>query len=526
MIVSQDVWTVSSGLELIRNGNQVTFALAGSASGYFDPDLGYFVWFGTMEANFGSQYDYVEQYFDRPMDISLTETLTPGIATTGNYYIDGSPSASQTFSVILFDTATTYTGTSGIDYVFGSGDADTLSGGAGDDGLDGGAGNDWLNGGAGGDHIEGGDGRDCASYAGAAAGVVARLYNGLLGSGDAAGDRYVSIEDLEGSSFNDHLYGDGKANTLWGRDGVDTLFGLGGNDVLIGGKGADLLLGDAGIDTASYAGALGAVVVNLAAGSGSAGDALGDQYSSIEYLTGSAFNDSLTGDAGDNQLSGGAGNDRLRGLAGNDKLHGGSGDDVLAGGAGGDLLDGGFGNDTASYAGATAGVVANLDNPAANTREALGDIYVSVENLIGSSFNDRLTGDVHENLIIGGAGNDVLNGGGATDRLRGDVGSDAFVFDSALNGLSNVDLILDYSVADDRIWLDDGIFTALTAGGALSAAAFHIGGAAGTADHRIIYNATTGTLLYDADGAGGAAAIAFAHVSAGLAMTAAEFLVI
>ena len=526
MIISQDVWKVSYGLELTRNGNQVTIALAGSANGFFNPDLGYFEWYGTMEANFGTQYGYVDQYLDRPMDLSLTETLTAGLVTTGNYYIDGSPFASESFSVILFDTATNYTGTAGTDYVFGSLDADTLSGGAGNDGLDGGAGNDWLNGGAGGDHIEGGDGRDCASYAGAAVGVVARLYNGLLGSGDAAGDRYVSIEDLEGSSFNDHLYGDGKANTLWGRDGVDTLLGLAGNDVLVGGKGADLLLGDSGIDTASYDGALGAVVASLAAGTGSAGDALGDQYSLIENLTGTAFNDSLTGDAGGNGLRGGAGNDRLRGLAGNDKLYGGSGDDVLAGGAGGDWLDGGFGNDTASYAGAASSVVANLGNPAANKGEALGDIYVSVENLVGSSFNDRLTGDIHENLIIGGGGNDILNGGGASDRLRGGAGSDAFVFDSALNALSNVDWILDYSVADDRIWLDDGVFTSLTAGGAISAAAFHIGSAATAAAHRIIYDATTGTILYDADGVGGDGAIAFARISAGLAMTAAEFLVI
>ena len=209
-------------------------------------------------------------------------TVGAGVATAGSYDIYGSPSSSATFGVMIFDTAADYAGTAGIDYVFGSDAADKLGGGAGDDGLDGGAGNDWLNGGAGRDHIEGGDGRDCASYAGAAAGVVARLYNGLLGDGEAAGDRYISIEDLEGSGFNDHLYGDHKGNNLWGRDGVDTLFGLRGNDVLVGGKGADLLLGDGGLDTASYAGAAASVAASLAAGGGSAGDAEGDAFSSIE----------------------------------------------------------------------------------------------------------------------------------------------------------------------------------------------------------------------------------------------------
>lgn len=526
MIISQDVWNVSIGVELIRNGAQVTFVLAGSANGYYDPDLGYWLWDGYMEVTFGAAYDYVDQFYDRPMDLSVTETLTEGAVTTGHYSVYGSPGADVDFGVIIFDTAASFTGSAGIDYVFGSALADRLSGGAGDDGLDGGAGNDWLNGGAGRDHIEGGEGRDTASYAGAAGAVVARLYNGLLGDGDAAGDRYVSIENLEGSNFNDHLYGDDKSNTLWGRDGVDTLFGLKGNDVLIGGAGADMLLGDAGLDAASYAGALAGVTASLDAGRGYAGDALGDVYASIENLTGTAFNDVLTGDDGANVLSGGAGNDRLRGLAGDDKLLGGNGDDLLYGGAGADWLDGGYGLDTASYAGAAAGVTASLANPGANTREAQGDTYLSIENLLGSSYNDRLTGDIQENVLSGGAGNDILAGGAGRDRLRGDAGSDVFVFDSALNAFSNVDSISDYSVADDRIWLDDSVFTALTAGGPIGAAAFHTGAAATSAAHRIIYNAGNGALLYDADGAGGADAVAFARIGAGLTMTAGEFLVI
>lgn len=527
MIISQEVWNLSTGIELVRNGNDITFNLSGSASGYYDPDYGYWEWYGYMELTFGPDTDWVDQYYDRPMDLSMTQTLVPGVAMTGSYYVDGAYSinGTGTFSVILFDTATTYGGTLGTDYIFGSASADRLSGGAGDDGLDGGAGNDWLNGGAGRDHIEGGAGRDTASYAGASGAVVARLYNGLLGEGDAAGDRYVSVENLEGSSFNDHLYGDDTGNTLWGRDGVDALFGLRGNDVLQGGKGADMLFGDQGSDTASYADSAAGVVANLARGSGTAGDAAGDVYNSIENLTGSALDDQLTGNAAANILRGDAGNDVLRGQAGDDTLTGGNGDDLLQGGAGADQLDGGLGTDTVSYSGATAGVVANLAAPAGNTRDAAGDIYVSIENLIGTGHNDRLTGNTFENRIHGGGGNDVLNGGEASDRLSGGAGADAFVFDSTLGALSNVDTLLDYSVADDRIWLDDAIFTTLTAGQALGAA-FVVGSAATTAGHRIIYNAANGGLSYDADGVGGDAAILFARIGAGQAMTAAEFLVI
>ena len=527
MIISREVWNVSTGIELVRSGNDVTFYLSGSASGYDNPDLGYWEWYGYMELTFGPDTSYFDQYYDRPMDLSMTQTLVPGVAATGSYYVEGSYSinGSGSFNVILFDTATTYGGTTGIDYVFGSAAGDTLSGGAGDDGLDGGAGNDWLNGGAGRDHIEGGDGRDTASYVGATAAVVARLYNGLLGDGDAAGDRYVSVENLEGSSFNDHLYGDDKGNTLWGRDGVDALFGLKGNDLLEGGKGADMLFGDVGSDTATYASSTAGVVANLAKGTGTAGDADGDAYNGIENLTGSAFDDQLTGDAAANILRGWSGNDVLRGLAGEDTLIGGNGGDLLHGGAGADMIDGRLGVDTVSYAGALAGVVANLAAPSGNTRDAAGDVYVSIENLTGTDHNDRLTGNTFENYVVGGGGNDVLNGGDASDRLRGGEGNDAFVFNTALDALSNVDTILDYSVADDRIWLDDAVFTTLTAGQGLGSA-FVNGSAATTAAHHIIYNAVNGGLYYDADGVGGVDAILFARIGAGQAMAAAEFLVV
>lgn len=109
------------------------------------------------------------------------------------------------------------------------------------------------------------------------------------------------------------------------------------------------------------------------------GDAKGDIYNSIENLRGSSFNDKLTGDAKDN---------------------------VLEGGAGKDALDGGGGSDTASYAQATAGVTADLSKPANNTGDAGGDTYKGIENLLGSAFNDKLTGNNGANTLTGGAGND------------------------------------------------------------------------------------------------------------------------
>ena len=62
--------------------------------------------------------------------------------------------------------------------------------------------------------------------------------------------------------------------------------------------------------------------------------------------------------------------------------------------------------------------------------------------------------------------------------------------------------------------------------GVLAAGAFRTGAAAADADDRIIYNSATGALMFDADGNGAGAAIQFATLATGLAMTNAEFLVI
>ncbi len=88
-----------------------------------------------------------------------------------------------------------------------------------------------------------------------------------------------------------------------------------------------------------------------------------------------------------------------------------------------------------------------------------------------------------------------------------------------------MDTILGYVVADDLIWLENGVMTGLSAG-VLAATAFVSGGAAATASHRVIYNSLTGQLFYDGDGNASGTAQLIANIGAGLAVTAAEFLVI
>ena len=151
----------------------------------------------------------------------------------------------------------------------------------------------------------------------------------------------------------------------------------------------------------------------------------------IENAVGGLGNDVIVGNAVADTLSGGAGNDTITGGAGND---------LLIGGSGADTLNGGAGNNTASYAGSTVSVQVDLRlaTVQVSTGDASGDILSNIQNLIGSSFNDMLTGDGNANVLNGGLGNDTLNGGLGNDTLVGSLG-----FDTLIGG-GGVDTI-DYS---------------------------------------------------------------------------------
>ena len=144
--------------------------------------------------------------------------------------------------------------------------------------------------------------------------------------------------------------------------------------------------------------------IDLQAGSGGGGDVGVDYLFDVENAIGSAFHDEIEGDDGVNVLSGGAGND------------------VIEGRGGADVISGGTGNDTASYASATAAVVADLINEGANVGDAAGDSYSSIESLRGSAFADTLNGNSAGNTLDGGAGGDVM---------RGRAGDDSYFVDDA-----------------------------------------------------------------------------------------------
>lgn len=203
-------------------------------------------------------------------------------------------------------------------------------------------------------------------------------------------------------------------------------------------------------------------------------------------LSGTASNDRLFGTEGDDTLNLLAGDDISSGEEGNDTLNGGDGRDFLVGGSGNDLV-------------------------------------------LGDAGGDWLYGEAGNDVLNGGNDNDTLSGGTGLDSLTGGTGNDRFNFyDPAADG---ADSIPDFTPGADKIGLYVGTAqpssfagAGLTVNAALTADQFHTGTAAADGADRIIYNSSTGALLFDADGNGSGAAVQFATLTAGLTLTAADFI--
>jgi Ca2+-binding RTX toxin-like protein len=215
---------------------------------------------------------------------------------------------------------------------------------------------------------------------------------------------------------------------------------------------------------------------------------------------------------------------------------------------GNDWIDGGAGVDTVDFGGnARTPLVADLAAGSASGGEANGgggsNIF-NIENFIAGGFDDRVTGSAADNFLYGGNGNDTLIGldnndrleGGAgndwlegdtrNDTLTGGAGIDSFVFDTAPSA-ANADHISDFVTATDRILLDDAAFAGIGGTGALGAARFRSGNftTGQDGDDRVIYNTSTGSLYYDADGNGSGGSVLITTI-AGNAPTAADITVI
>lgn len=235
--------------------------------------------------------------------------------------------------------------------------------------------------------------------------------------------------------------------TILGTSGVDTLTGTAGNDIIVGlagsdtinaGAGDDLVLpgaganhsdGGTGVDTISFIDTTIALVANLTTGIITHGGS-SDTATNFENIVATTLDDTIYGTSGANVIDAGAGNDKIYGRGGPD------------------TIDGGPGTDTVYFDDATTGVVVNLQTGTGGGAAA-GVSLVNVEALVGSAFDDTLTGlAAAATSITGGAGDDVIFTGSGDDTIDSGAGHDIVYGSAGADTITDVDdLVLDYSAS-------------------------------------------------------------------------------
>ncbi|GAA0912625.1 calcium-binding protein [Virgisporangium aurantiacum] len=383
--------------------------------------------------------------------IWLVMLITAGSLATPTTPARAAPATCNGLAATIVGTAgnDVITGTAGNDVIAAFGGNDTVSGLGGNDTACLGQGNDFFDGGTlndtfvaeagaadGTDSFVGGAGTDRVSYGARTGGVTVTLdgvaNDGTLFEND---NNNIDVEEVIGGAGPDKILGnaatgfvDGNAGDdiidcsagtraaiLVGRDGHDTItggtqadsiLGFAGNDVLTGGGGRDSIWGHAGTD-------------RLLGG--------GDD----DILSGGDGNDALLGNDGDDELLGDDGNDTLAGQADDDVLRGGDGDDTGIASAsavdGTDSFSGGAGVDLANYSARTDALTISLDGLADDGVPGEGDNNgADVEDAIGGSRGDVLTGNALSNHLNGNTGDDTINtvGDAAVDVAEGSFGYD------------------------------------------------------------------------------------------------------
>jgi Ca2+-binding RTX toxin-like protein len=394
--------------------------------------------------------------------------------------------------------------------------ADTLVGTSGDNSFMGLAGNDFFIGGAGEDEIR----YDVDLYRDGLTGVTVNLASQTATDGFGNTDTFSGIEIVRATELRDFLAG---------GTGDDTFRGLSEADSIDGGSGSDWVDYSADIFNRRESTVLGAVTVNLAAGTATDSFGFTDTLSGIENAAGGTLADTLTGDGNDNSFRGFGGNDTITGAGGSDTVDysrdeeagirhfvagnaavvvnlsattltingsavqgnrardgfgntdtlsgienaiGTAFDDVFVAGTAANRFDGGVGSDQVSYAASGTGVTANLDIGIGAGGDAAGDVYVSLEVVVGSAFGDTLVGRAGAaNSLFGGDGNDFLYGEGL-DFVSGGAGAD--VFFGGQGGALNLDL---NAVGIETVWGSIGADTLNGAGSSVALTLIGQGGA-------------------------------------------------
>lgn len=143
-------------------------------------------------------------------------------------------------------------------------------------------------------------------------------------------------------------------------------------------------------------------------------------------------------------------------------VHGTAGDDVFAA-ATGEGYNGEAGFDTLDFSASTQAV--SVDLGAGTYSGQFSGTVLNVERVVGTAYDDTLTGDAQANVLEGGAGNDRLQAGAGADTMTGGAGKDTFVLAQADTVAADgthqgFDVIKDFS-SDDTLdmssWFPNGV---------------------------------------------------------------------
>ncbi len=392
-----DVDTLAN-VESVMGGTGNDTFIAGSAPANFSGGGGNDTFFGGIgNDNFAGDagidtVDYSAITTTINVDLNLTTATGADIGTDFLYSIE----------VVLGGSGNdTFRGLDG-----NTNNVETFNGGAGNDTFYGSRGNDTLIGGAGIDTLD-------LSQQAAALNVFLAL--GFASGGLIGSDTISGIENVTTGGGGDTLVGDGNDNVLIANAGNDVVTGGGGNDTMDGGLGRDIA--DYSTDTAGITGSLATGIVD---GTLSGHDTL----INFELLSGGSGADHLTAGSGTLVLTGNNGDDVLVASATGVNMQGGNGNDTLAGGLANDVLDGGQNIDTANYSAQSAAMIINLNAGTATGSSIGSDSLVAIENAIGGTGNDTITGTTGDNVLTGNAGNDAIDGVTGNDTIDGDDGDD------------------------------------------------------------------------------------------------------
>ena len=283
----------------------------------------------------------------------------------------------------------------------------------------------------------------------------------FLGIGTKGGDTIIS--DSAVGSLVSGMDGNDNITTA---DGTDYVAGGNGNDTITSGAGKDTLLGGAGDDVIEKTG---------------------------------EGNSLLQGDAGKDSITAGDGNDTIMGGADADMIVGGAGDDRILGDAGADNLTGGDGNDTFVFLASTDFVKAAVAGDVITDFESGADKILLGKGLLPTSFY-ALT--------------DVLKADGVTAGTDGIYETIKLV--KPLNGA--------LAKSETIEWFRSDLTMKTTMVNGVETQTGLVDSASGTlkSDDRLIYDANSGILWYDADGVGTTAAVKIVQLDGAPALTATD----